>query len=116
MIKKTIKDSGSFVYLLKGLRFIGQHKSLLKYSIIQVMITCINFMISLYFVVTKGKFLFDDTIGCAPWLDSEWYMITLYYVLIVPFFLALMIITFYVALLVSQIIIGPFNSQLVLKK
>ena len=112
MIKNIVKDSGSFVYLLKGMRFIGQHKSLLKYSIIQVGITCLNFILSLYFVITNGKMIFDEKIGGAAWLAGEWYLNVLYFVLIIPFFLILLVLSFYLILLISQIIIAPFNAAM----
>ena len=114
-LKKTASDSVSFVYIFKAMELIRNNKKLLKYSLIQIIISTLIFITSFYFVVTEGYTLYYSWLG--EWiLDSAaWYLIASYYVLIVPFYLILLIISFYAIMLTTQIFIAPFNTMLSVK-
>ncbi|MBN1967876.1 MAG: EI24 domain-containing protein [Candidatus Delongbacteria bacterium] len=107
-------DLFSFKYIFKGLSFLGQNKSLFKFTIIQVVLGIFIFSLFLFFATVKGIEIFDSmAIGLNQ--SENWFYNFTYYLLLVPFYLLLYAAGGYITFFFTSIIISPLNTALASK-
>ena len=108
----AIKDSLSFIYFLKGASFLLKNKKLFKYAIFQITIATILLVIAFFFIFSNGMGWYDAMLGNWIAENSAWYLITLYYTFVLPFFLVIIILSLFVIMILSAVINAPFNTLL----
>ncbi|MDA3886573.1 MAG: EI24 domain-containing protein [Candidatus Delongbacteria bacterium] len=107
-----IKDSLSFIYFLKGAAFLLKNKKLFKYAIFQITIATILLVIAFFFIFSNGMAWYDSMLGSWVAENSAWYLITLYYTFVLPFFLIVTILSLFLIMILSAVINAPFNTLL----
>ena len=109
-----MKDIFAFRYLFKGSIFLFKNRMLFKYIILQICTGLLLF--SLFFVsaATNGMSIYDNYFLFLYEDSSFWYN-SLYYILILPFFLILFAAGTYFTFLITQLVVSPINSLLAQK-
>ncbi|MBU4486372.1 MAG: EI24 domain-containing protein, partial [Candidatus Delongbacteria bacterium] len=109
---RYFKDSLSFIYFIKAVSFLLKNKKLLKYSLFQIAVGTIMFIIAFSIIFADGMNWYDGF--ASEWIlpEAEWYMTAIYYSLLIPFFLFLVILSFFLIMILSQIFNAPLNTIL----
>lgn len=105
-----MRNIESVSYIYKGVRFIRDNKVLLKYYILQFVVLLVLASIAFYFTTNYGIEYLDSLIG--SWLSQEWYMQTLYYILVIPLMIIFNFVSFYVVIISGQVLLAPINSAM----